>query len=590
MAHESVRGEVTENEQRVNSPLRRKVLQVAGGTTALSTIPFSGVALGQTGTDGSREFDLLEATIADIQAAILRGDTTSEEIVTRYLKRLKEYNPLLNAIITVNPDAIGRAQELDAVLEDSEPIGPLHGVPIILKDNFDTGDMPTTAGSVLLRDSIPPDDAFTVEQLRNAGGIILAKANLHEFAAGVPGISSLGGQTLNPYALNRIPGGSSSGTGASIAANLGAVGTGSDTGGSVRIPAAYNSLVGLRPTTGLVSRDGIVPRALTQDTAGPITRTVADSAIMLDVMAGYDPDDPLTARATGEIPSEGYTSYLNINGLEGARIGVMREYIGPDRSGSEGASFESSDSSDSATDEAAAQVTAVIEEAIDDLREGGAEIVDPVPIEPLRELAADTYISPLEWKRDLNNYLDTLGPDAPDSMQEIIESGTVTPGIVDQLRQAQEVDVSELDEDVEYLQTLQDRKEIQERLYTTMANCNLDSLIYPTTYLPPAKIGEAATGFNTTLSPTSGFPAMTVPAGFTEKNDLPVGLEFLTRPFNEPLLIELGYSYEQLTQHRRPPDGFGKLDGTVPDVPAGVDVAEPKVDVDIEIESTGNDT
>ena len=274
-----------------------------------------------------------EATISDIHAALGAGRVTCVQVVQAYLRRIEAYDdrgPALNALITLNARALETAAELDRIFAaNRSALRPLHCIPVIVKDNYDTADMPTTGGSLTLAASVPLRDAFVVRKLRDAGAIILAKANLTELARGGTTVSSLGGQTRNPYDLTRTPGGSSGGTGAAIAASFAVTGTGSDTGQSVRSPASAQNLVGLRPTRGLISRSGIIPVSTTQDEAGPITRTVADAARMLDVMAGYDPDDPITAFGAHRIPPT-YTAFLNPDALKGARIGVLTEFFGRD--------------------------------------------------------------------------------------------------------------------------------------------------------------------------------------------------------------------------------------------------------------------
>src|SRR5882724_5135982 len=289
------------------------------------------VAAGGAHAQQVRPFHLQEATIASIHEAFAGGRLTCTELTRLYLKRIEAYNlsgPALHAIITVNPKAMERAAELDRqYTSNPSGTGKLHCIPIILKDNFNTADMPTTGGNVAMKKSLPPADAFVVDRIRKAGALILAKANLQEFARGGMSISSLGGQVKNPYDLNRTPGGSSGGTGASIAANFAVLGTGSDTGQSIRSPASANNLVGVRPTRGLVSRSGVIPNSQTQDEIGPIARTVMDAALLLDVMAGYDPADPITAFGVRHVP-ESYTQLLSKDALKGARIGVMANMFG----------------------------------------------------------------------------------------------------------------------------------------------------------------------------------------------------------------------------------------------------------------------
>lgn len=524
---------------------RRSLMKIAGATGVAGLLSSQSIAAAD---DGEYEFDLVEATATEIYALITNGDVTAKEVVEIYLDRIEAYDDELNSIITVNEEALDRADELDEELEESGPVGPLHGVPIILKDNIDTDDLPTTAGNTLFEDTIPPSDAYITAQLRDAGGIILAKANMGEFARG--SLSSLGGQTYNPYDLDRSPGGSSAGTGAAVGASLGPIGVGTDTGGSVRIPAVFNSLVGLRPTTGLVSRDGIIPLGLSFDTAGPMTKTVTDTAIMLDIMAGYDSSDPATAKSVSKIPSEGYTSYLNLNGLEDTRLGVIREYIedDPEETGIDAGQ--------------PLEVTEHIESAIDDLEDAGATIVDPVTIPDLNELVNEGYVPVgYEFERNLNEYLDGLGDEAPvNTQQEILESGTIEGGIIERFEESREIDVETVDENVEYLSGLRKKQELAENLYVVMSENDLDALIYPTASRTPAELDEdRPSGINTSLSPVSTFPSISVPAGYTPETELPVGLEFLTKPFEEGLLIELAYAYEQMTMKRQHPSGFGPI-------------------------------
>ena len=351
-------------------------------------------------------FVLEEATIAEIHAAFASGALTCQQLVTGYLARIEAYDdegPALNAILTLNPRALETAAEMDArYAADASGVGPLHCVPMVIKDNFDTADLPTTGASVTLADSVPPDDAFTVRRLREAGGLVLAKSNLTELAHGGTTVSSLGGQTRNPYDLTRTPGGSSGGTGAAIAANFASIGTGSDTGQSIRSPASAGSLVGIRPTRGLVSRDGIIPFSTTQDAAGPITRTVEDAARMLDAMAGYDANDPITAFSLDKIP-ESYADSLDPDALAGARIGVLAEFFG--------------------TEPRHMEVNAVTEAALGQMASSGAVIVR-ISIPEIDELTRDLSVAILETKLAFNAYLADLGPEAPvRTLEEFIERG-----------------------------------------------------------------------------------------------------------------------------------------------------------------------
>lgn len=477
-----------------------------------------------------KPFELIEATIMDIQKAMDAGKLTAKELVQMYLDRIEKYDdqgPAINAIITVNPDALKIAEELDKERAEKGPRSLLHGIPIIVKDNYDTADMPTTAGCTCLEDSIPPDDAYQIQKLKEAGAIILAKSNLAEFAFTYLTNSSLGGQTLNPYDLTRYPGGSSGGTGAALAANFGVAGLGTDTGGSIRVPSSFNSLVGIRPTIGLTSRDGIIPLALTQDVGGPMARTVADAVIVLDAISGYDPADVVTARSVGEVPAS-YTEFLKEDGLEGKRIGVIRDLFGSNP-----------------------EVVSIMDAAVKDMERLGATVIE-VTVPNLDEIVSYPSLSGWEFKFQLNDYLATLGDRAPyKSLSEIIESGEYDPSIESSLiaREARESLDAEEYKDIVLFRT----KLTQESLLKVMADYDLDALVYPTSTEPPAKIGENQNaGSGNRLSPFSGFPAITVPAGFTT-DGLPVGIEFLGRAFSEPVLIEIAYSYEQGTHHRVPP-------------------------------------
>ena len=353
----------------------------------------------------SATFNLQEASVSSINRAFDAGALTSEELVQLYLNRIEAYDdagPALNSLITVNPNALQTAAALDLERQATGPRSILHGIPVILKDNFDTFDLPTTGGSVALQGSIPPDDAYVVKQLRDAGAIILAKANLDEWAhGGAPGggYSSVGGQTKNPYNLNRGPAGSSGGPGAAIAANFGTIGLGTDTGGSIRGPAAANGLVGIKPTLGLTSRDGIIPFSLTLDTGGPLTRTVTDAAITLGFMTGIDPNDPVTKESEGKFFTD-YTQFLDKDALQGARIGVVRDFFGRN-----------------------SEIDQAIEQAIAEIKALGATVVESVTFPP-EALAARggvySIISDTEFKAQIADYLETLSVDYPKTLAEVI--------------------------------------------------------------------------------------------------------------------------------------------------------------------------
>ncbi|MDX2228664.1 MAG: amidase family protein [Leptolyngbyaceae cyanobacterium bins.349] len=488
-------------------------------------------------------FRLQDATIADINLAFDSGALTSEQLVQLYLNRIVTYDqqgPALNSLITVNPNALQEAILLDQQRSLVMDRSPLYGIPVIVKDNFNTFDLPTTGGVLAFDGFVPSSDAFQVQKLREAGAIILGKANLSEFAfSGSTSISSLGGTTVNPYDPLRSPAGSSGGTGAAIAASFATVGLGTDTGGSIRNPSAFNSLVGVRPTIGLSSRSGVIPLALSQDTAGPLTRNVLDAALTLDATVGFDAKDPVTASSLGNIP-DSYTDFLRLDGLQGARIGVVRDLFG------------------SNADPEFAQVNAVLDQAIATLQASGATIVDSVTIPGLSEILASPTLSTFEFRYDLEAYL-ASEPNAPfDTLQQIIDSGLFLPANRSTLvaRNA----VPPLETNQAYQDIIQNRPQLtQERLLTALDG--LDALLYPTSQAPPRLNTQAQRiGSNNRLSAFSGFPAITLPAGYTT-DGLPVGMELLGRAFDEPTLLRLAYAFEQNSQVRRLPSSVPALPG-----------------------------
>ncbi|GIW53186.1 MAG: amidase [Gemmatimonadales bacterium] len=475
-----------------------------------------------------QQVEVFEASIPELQQAMSSGRVTSVELVEAYLARIAAYDragPQLNSLIRVNPRAREEAAALDRERARSGPRGPLHGIPVILKDNFDTYDLPTTAGSIALASSKPPDDAFVVRKLREAGAVILGKANMHELAAGITTVSSLGGQTRNPYDPRRCPGGSSGGTGAAIAASFAAVGWGSDTCGSIRIPAAFGSLYGLRPTQGLVSRDGIIPLSHTQDIGGPLARTVVDLAIALDATIGYDPADPATSVLQGREPLH-FQAALDAGALQGARLGVLENY------------FTDTDP----------EVDSVIRAALDSMRSLGAEIV-PLRIPGLDSLLAGSRAVDFETKFDLIDYLARV-PDAPvRSVAEILEKGLYHSALEERVRRIERA--SEGDS-LEYRKALAKQAMIRDILVSILEHQRLDALVYPTMRQKPALIGERQTGSTCQLAAHTGLPALSAPAGFTP-DGLPVGVELLGKPFSDARLLALAYSFERAGPQRRPP-------------------------------------
>ncbi|MDH4255467.1 MAG: amidase family protein [Gammaproteobacteria bacterium] len=503
-----------------------------------------------TGSLADERFPAEEAGIAEVHAAMRAGDITARSLVEHYLRRIEAYDkhgPAINAIITLNPRALERADELDRRFAEAGLTGPLHGIPVIVKDNYDTADMPTSAGSLSLKDSIPPDDAWQVRKLRAAGAIIIAKSNMYEFAFSpfeTVG-SRLPGHTRNPYALNRVPAGSSGGTAASIAAGFAVVGLGTDTGNSIRGPSSHNALVGIRSTLGLTSRDGIVPLYLDHDVGGPMARNVADAALVLDVIAGYDPADPVT-EAARDRARDSYVSHLDPNGLRGARIGVLRQL-----SNRKGADPE---------------VLQRFSRALDDLRAAGATVIDPLALAEL-----DGLVPPVEgeqltvwcprFRYDLEAYLAALGERAPvRTLEAIIASGQYHPQLEADLRYFQEQAPPADNETC--AQAELGRARLRDAVRALLAEHNLDALAYPTWSNPPRLIGDLNTphGDNSQhVSPHTGFPAITVPMGYVQ-DGLPVGLQFVGDAFSEGRLIALAYAYEQSTRHRRSPPSAPPLD------------------------------
>ncbi len=486
-------------------------------------------------------FDILDASINHIQLQLEAGEITSRELIETYRERIKAYDqkgPALNAISVLNPKAMERAIQLDRERAQQGSRGLLHGIPILVKDNYETADMQTAVGSNVFRGWIPPHDATIVKRLRDAGAIILGKTNMHEFAMGVATHGSLFGQTRNPYALDHIPGGSSGGTGAAVAANFAPAGFGSDTCGSIRMPASHNSLVGLRSTVGLSSRLGIVPLSHSWDVGGPLTHNVSDLALIYDVIAGYDPGDLQTAASVGHIP-DSYTAFLKTDGLHKQRLGLLTNLLIVDPEDKE--------------------VAGIIHSAVDTMKKAGAEVVDmniPGLLELLHDDFGGFYTILADVRTDINNYL-KAHPTAPaGSVAEIMQSDLL---VDKELRGNFQTAVDfESGPTLEYLRLSAKRGTIKKAVLVAMAEARVDALIYPTIRRKPSRIGEAQHGTNCFLSGHIRFPAITVPAGFSE-DGLPIGVEFLAREWQEPLLIQLAYAFEQATHHRRLPNSTPAL-------------------------------
>lgn len=489
------------------------------------------------GAQNSGDFVVIETTISEIHRAYQDGTLTSRALVLSYLERINRYDQStrLNSIVTINPEAIDDAAALDEEFQATGKLRPLHGIPVIVKDNYDTKDLQTTAGSLALKGSRPLDDAFQVRKLREAGAIILAKSNMAEWAfSPMVTVSSIAGITRNPYDLDRVPAGSSGGTAAAVAASFGAVGLGTDTGNSIRGPSSHAGLVGIRSTMGLTSRDGIVPLYLRNDIGGPMARTVEDAVRVFDVIAGYDPADPITERARDKKPPS-YLDNLKLDGLRGARLGLFRRYLDDDE-----------------TDQ---EIRDLTEDAIRQLEAEGAEVIDAFEIEDFERLVEGIWCN--TFHSDVNNYLRSLGDRAPyETIGEIVASGLYSPYIGEQLkRMVKDGDPSEPCPDLFHRE-----KNIQFRdaAQKAMDAAGIDAIIYPTWSNPPRRVGDSTSpaGDNSQhLSPHTGFPAITVPMGHT-RTVLPAGLTFVGRLFSEPELIGFVYAYEQATKHRRVPARF----------------------------------
>lgn len=523
---------------------RAAILLFGIGSILILGFPGFGPAAGQT-TSGPAAFPVVEATTSGIHGAMRDGRLTARVLVEAYLRRIEAYDQTsgLNAIVVVNSAALAAADALDAEFRKTGKLRPLHGIPVIVKDNYDTADLPTTGGSLALEGSVPPDDAFQVRRLREAGAIVLAKSNMAEWAFS-PYLteSSISGVTRNPYDLERVPAGSSGGTAAAVAASLGAVGLGTDTGNSIRGPSSHCALVGIRPTMGLASRDGIIPLYLRNDVGGPMARTVEDAARILDAIAGPDPADPVTEHGRGKVPKS-YTAFLDPNGLKGARIGVFRTYVDAPRGDP--------------------RIKALVEKAVEDMKTAGAVIVDPFTIPDFEPLTKNLWCD--MFKRDVEAYLATLGPRAPfKTLSDIVASGKYVAANEQRLRQALASDPAQTDA---CLDLYSDPRNIKFRatVLRAMNEAKVDAIIYPTWGNPPRKVGDmqSPAGDNSQMiSPHTGMPGMSVPMGYVDGR-WPAGLQMVGRMFGEPALIRIAYAYEQATRHRRPPARFPELGETI---------------------------
>ncbi len=491
-------------------------------------------------------FELEEATVATLQDGMKSGKYTARSITESYLRRIESLDkqgPSLHSVIETNPDVLQIADALDAERKSKGPRGPLHGIPVLIKDNIATSDkMTTTAGSLALKGSVPGQDSFVAKKLREAGALILGKANLSEWANirsnhSSSGWSARGGQCRNPYVLDRNPCGSSSGSGAAASANLAALTIGTETDGSIVCPSSTCGIVGIKPTVGLVSRAGVIPISHSQDTAGPMCRTVADAAILLGALTGVDPRDSATNASQGKSLTD-YTQSLDPNGLKGMRIGVSRSDFG----------FSS-------------RVDKLMTDAIDVLKKGGAEVIDPTNIDSLKQLE-NTEITVLlfELKADLNAYLASLGPAAPvKTLKDVIdfnEKNADTELIYfgqELFTQAQEKGPLT---DAAYLAALKKSQQLTrgQGIDTVMAKNKLDAIIAPANgpaWTTDHINGDHFVGGSSTGPAIAGYPNITVPCGFV--GGLPIGISFYGRAWSEPVLIKIAFAFEQATKHRRPP-------------------------------------
>ena len=503
-----------------------------------------------------RDFELDEITIDDLQKAFQSGQYSCRSLTEKYLARIQEIDkagPMLNSVIELNPDALSIADALDVERKTERkskgPRGPLHGIPVLIKDNIDTADrMNTTAGSLALLGSRPPNDAFVAAQLRKAGAVLLGKTNLSEWANirsshSTSGWSGRGGLTRNPYALDRNPCGSSSGTGAAVSANLSVAGVGTETDGSVVCPSSSNGLAGLKPTVGLVSRSGIVPISHSQDTAGPMARTVRDVAILLGAMAGADPEDSATADSRGKVFPD-YTKFLDPRGLKGARLGVVRKYCG----------FNDA-------------VDHFMDSLIDEMKRAGAEIADPADIPTIGKFDdSELTVFYYELKADLAAYLARRGSSSVKSLKDVIDFNELNRGrempYFGQdifLKSEQKGPLTSK----EYLDALALNRRLSrvEGIDFIMDKFKLDALVAPTAgpaWLTDLINGDHAAGNSSSAAAVAGYPNINVTAGYLW--GLPVGISFFGRAWSEPTLLKIAYSFEQLTKARQKPSFLPTID------------------------------
>jgi len=504
---------------------RQVTLAAAAAALALTAWIHSSVVRGQTATGG--RFDVMDATIEDIHDAYRSGRLTTRALVQQYLDRIKAYDqqgPRINSIITVNPKALEEADRLDALFKTSGLVGPLHGIPVLMKDQVDVAGLPTTLGSVVMKDYIPTRDAFVVEKLKKAGAIILAKTTLGEWAAG-DSYGSLFGETRNPYDVTRTVGGSSGGTAAGLTANFGAIGIGQEFAASTRRPATWNSVVGMRPSTGLVSRSGVWDGwPSIRGSLAPMARSVADVAKLLDVMVGYDSEDPVTAFGVNQSPAT-YTAFLDRNALKGSRLGVLRD-TNPSNFDRDSADYKN--------------VAAVFEQALNELKAAGAVLVDPVAIPNLKTLMANDRSGGVVDSPHNPTVYFARNPNSPfKSLEDLVKA----PGYNGS---ADPTNAGRPGSD------FSGREELLMNMLKVMADNKLDAIVHKSFEQGPPLLRQPSKGIPRLNTFLMFVPSIAVPAGFTV-DGLPAGITFLGGPYSEPTMIRLAYAYEQATHHRKPP-------------------------------------
>lgn len=496
-----------------------------------------------------RNFEIEEATIGDIHHAFADGSLTCRQLVQHYLDRIEMYDrngPTLNSIVTVNPEALSEADRLDAQYAKAKKLtGPLHGIPVVVKDQAETKGVMTTFGSIAMDGYMPERDATAVAKLKDAGAIILAKTTMPDWATSWFGFSSKSGETKNPYVLDRDPGGSSSGTAAAVSANLSTVGVGEDTGGSIRLPASFTNLVGVRVTPGLISRDGMSPLVVFQDTAGPMARTVTDAAILLDALVGYDERDPYTAAYAIAGHKGSYTQFLNKDGLKGARIGVLKEAFGND------------------SDAELKEVNKLVRAALKDMEKAGSTLVE-ISIPNLMDHIIETSLYQHHSRHDINSFLSKRSGIKYKTVGEI-HAAKKFHAVLD-LFELLVTGPEKPSDEPDYYRKLASRENFQREAVNLLAKNKLSAMCFPCVQVfPPTKDTVRAGKTNTLTFPTNTLiaaqtwmPSICLPTGFTPEG-IPVGMELVVYPYHEPDLFTFGFAYEQATRHRKAPKSTSKV-------------------------------